>query len=231
MALLNEHIFHLKEVLSHGAASDDSRLSDRHIYHILKYLRAKKVKEKADKSNQLSPFLYQSVDCFPMELAEPGDCGCIITGCKVLKSTYDLPTIITARNRILLEVRTLLGDKIDYMPEIRVRYARQSRTMSNKRFWYVHNNKLIVVDPDNMLENIAVEGVFQDPMDLMNISSCAANNHPCYDPYSEDFPLPDELAADVYSISYSELYKIMMMIPMDNSNNTVDDSALAPKQK
>ena len=231
MALLNEHIFHLKEVLSHGAASDDSRLSDRHIYHILKYLRAKKVKEKADKSHQLSPFLYNTVDCFPMELAEPGDCGCIITGCKVLKSTYDLPMIVTARNRILLDVYTLLGEKIDYLPKSRVRNISKTRTMKDKRFWYVHNKKIIVIDPDNMLENISIEGIFNDPLELMNISSCAANNNACYDPYTEDFSLTDELAAEIYASSYTELYKIMMMIPMDATSNAADDAALAPKQK
>ena len=231
MELLNVHIFHLKEVLSHGAASDDSRLADRHIYHILKYLRAKKVKEKADKSHQLSPFLYQAVDCFPMELAEPQDCGCIITGCKVLKSTYDLPTVITARNRILLNVYTLLGEKIDPIEKSRVKRLNQTRTMKNKRFWYIHNNKVIVIDPDNMLENISIEGVFNDPLELMNISSCAANNNTCYDPYTEDFALTDELAAEIYALSYTELAKIMMLIPADSVSNAADDAALAPKQK
>ena len=229
MALLNEHIFHLKEVLSHGAASDDSRLSDRHIYHILKYLRAKKVKEKADKSHQLSPFLYQAVDCFPMELAEPQDCGCIITGCKVLKSTYELPTVITARNRILLNVYTLLGEKIDYLDKSRVKRLHLTRTMKDKRFWYLHNNYLIVVDPDNMLENVSIEGIFQDPMDLMNISSCAANNNSCYDPYTEDFAMPDEISQEVYAMSYTELYKIMMMLPQDLTSNAADDTVLKGK--
>lgn len=229
MALLNEDIYHIKEVLSHGIASDDTRLSDRHIYHVLKYLRAKKIKEKAERNTLLSPFLYQAVDCFPIEIAQPHDCGCIDTGCRVLKSTYNLPRYFTIRNRDLFEVRTMFGDKIDYIPITKAKNRKYRRVQGNGMYWYVHNKKLVVVDPHNALERVSIEGIFQDPLELAQINSCG-EDAVCYDPYTTDFPMDESLRADVYALSYQELYKIMMQIPADTSNNAVDDLTLIQKK-
>ena len=68
MALLSEHIAHIKSVLSRGAESDDSRYSDRQIYFLLRYLRAELFKQKLDKYNYVSPFNYQTIPCIPLEL-------------------------------------------------------------------------------------------------------------------------------------------------------------------
>lgn len=225
MGLLSEHIYHIKEVLSHGIPSDDTRLSDRHIYHILKYLRGKKIKEKAERNTLLSPFLYQSIDCFPIEIAQPHDCGCIDTGCRVLKSTQDLPRYFTVRNRDLVEVRTMFGDKIDYIPITKAKYRKYRRVQGNGMYWYIHNRKLVVVDPNNALERVSVEGIFQDPLDLSEITSCGETTE-CYNPYTMNFPMDESLVADIYALSYTELLKIMMTVPTDMSNNASDDLSL-----
>jgi hypothetical protein len=228
MAVLNEHIQHIKEVLSHGIPSDDTRMSDRHIYHILKYLRAKKIKEKAERNTLLSPFLYQAIDCFPIEIAQPHDCGCIDTGCRVLKSTEDLPRYFTVRNRDLVEVRTMFGDKIDYIPITKAKNRKYRRVQGNGMYWYIHNKKLVVVDPNNALERVSVEGIFQDPVELASITSCGTETS-CYDVFTSDFPMDESLVADVMSMTYQELYKIMMTVPADTSNNAADDLTLTQR--
>jgi len=220
-----EIISYIQNIFNNGPKTDETQLSDRMAYFIIKKFRAKRIKERADKFNKIPDAYYQSIDCFPMELTQMIDCDCIDTGCKVLKSTNKVPLFVTGRNMALLNVYTLLGEPISPSSLEEVRWNKYSRTKKDKRFWFMWNEYLVVVDPDNMLENVIVRAVFEDPLSLEGLGAC--DGVVCADPYEEDFSLPGEDLDYISNLSFSELQKMLMM-PQDLEN---DAASIRPQNK
>jgi len=212
-----EIISYIQNIFNNGPKTDEAQLSDRLAYFLIRKFRAKRIKEKSDKFNKIPDTYYQSVDCFPMELTQMIDCDCIDTGCKVLKSTYKVPLFVTGRNSALLNVYTLTGESISPSSLEETKYNKYSKTKKNKRFWFMWNDYLVVVDPDNMLENVIIKGVFEDPLSLDGLGAC--DGVTCSDPYEEDFPLNGDDLDVVTALVMKEL-QTMISMPADLDNDS-----------
>lgn len=230
MALLSEHIAHIKTVLSRGAASDNTRFSDRQIYFMLKYLRAKLLKQKFDKYHYVSPFNYQTITCIPLSLVSANEgCECYDDGCQVLKSQYEIPRVIVNRNQMMLEVFTQSGELISLLRESEAKRAKYSKT-KNKGYTYEIINNYLYVRGDHRLKVIKIVGIFEDPMEVNIPGACGEGVVQCFDPYSDDFPLDLELTDAINKLAYEELIKLMQVMPEDIENNSKDVQPQQAKQ-
>lgn len=92
-----EHIYAIKNILSHGPTSDDFSYSDRLILHFLQVSRGILVEQKIDKYYYISEQTYQDW-CATLELSSFHDCcNGPDLDCKVLKSTLPLPKFLNSR--------------------------------------------------------------------------------------------------------------------------------------
>jgi len=222
MALLSEHIAHIKSVLSKGAESDNSRYSDRQIYFLLKYLRAELLKQKLDKYHFVSPFNYQTIPCIELEKVDENEgCECYSTGCLILKSKYALPRVIVNRNQLLLKIWTPAGIVVDYATNDEVKRAKYSKT-KNSGYTYEIINNYIYVRGNLSLEALKVRAIFTDPLEV-NIPGACGDNQTCFDPYTEDFPLDLEMTRALNKMSYEELVGVMSKMKEDMENNSNDE--------
>ena len=114
MATRLEHVYAIQNIINRGVKSDDARISNRLIEHFLNASRSILVKQKLDKYQPLSQQSYQTL-CIPLEEGSYHDCSCVTVdlGCKVLKSTCELPTELVKRWKSSMTIQFLDGRTID----------------------------------------------------------------------------------------------------------------------
>lgn len=215
---INEVISYIQNIYNKGPKTDETELSDRMVYQIAKKVRAKLIKQKADKWNKIPDAYYQSIDCFPLEVEPLIDCNCIDNGCRVLKSKYKVPLFVTGRNRPLFNVYTVFGDSISPTSLDERNYNKYSKTKQNKKGWFLHNGYLVVIDDTNMMEMAMIKGVFEDPLELDGITAC--EDVTCENPYSVEFALEGEMFDTLTKMVYQELLQVMKAQPQDLSNDS-----------
>lgn len=221
--LIGEVISSIKEFLSRGISSDDVRWSDPFIYFQTLLVRARLLKNKKDKFQELSPFSYQTLECFPLVWTTLYDCPCYDVDCKFLVSKYNIPDIVGYRNGLLIDtVRTLGGRKIDRIDVGEITYLKDTRTKKNGLYWFIHNNKLVIVG-SSKLKVVTVRAIFIDPLQLNDIPVCDEDGeetyNPCYDPHTTDFPIEKEMIDDLEKMVIEKIKKMGEPSPQDNENN------------
>jgi hypothetical protein len=99
MGTRREHIYAVKNIINNGPASDDNRLSDRLIGHMLNTSRSVLLKRKMDKERTANESNYQVI-CVPLVSASYADCpNCNLPNlpCTLMKSTISIPKTILTR--------------------------------------------------------------------------------------------------------------------------------------
>jgi hypothetical protein len=228
---INEHIGHIQILFNSGVPSDDKKLSDEHIYHLMKIVRSRLLYEKQNKMYKLSERSYQYIPCLKLEEGVLNDCPCYNDDCTVLFSC-ELPSILNWRNNIFLHVTTIDGETIPQTTLKKSNYSKYKKVQLNKHSWFIHNNRLVVLG-DIRLCVVSLRGIFEDPLALEHISLCNTEgedlNVPCYDPMSDNFPMEPELIDVMYKLIVEEL-KMLYSLPQDNENNAKSVEAVQGKE-
>jgi hypothetical protein len=217
---INEHIAHIQTLFNSGLASDDKKLSDMHIYHLLKLVRSRLLYEKQNKMYKISDFSFQYIPCLKLEEGFLNDCPCVPQDCPVLVSK-PLPKPLNWRNGYMLKVTTLDGVTIPEMSLAKYKYQKYRKTQLSKYGWFIHDGRLIVVG-DLRLCLVSIKGLFEDPTELEGISICDSegNETPakCYDVTTDEFPIDTELVDTMYKLVTDQL-GLAYQLPQDNENN------------
>lgn len=224
--IINEAISRLQIKLNRGVPSDDSRYSDEFLYSLLKTMRSKRLRQKLDQSVYLSDFNYNTIPCLPLELGHFSDCPCFTDDCFILRSTVQLPKIMSFRTSIAVKyVTTIDGQTLTHTSFSANKYDKHRKvqaTDDNLRY-FIHNNYLYVVG-STTLKVVTLTAIFEDPLELNGINACDTEGNPipgtCFNPKTEDFPLESELYDDVESMIMETLLKHVEITPQDNENNS-----------
>jgi len=219
---INEAISRLKILLENGIASDDTILSNRFLYSILKTLRTKRIRQKLDSYFFLSPFYYNTIDCVPLTLGKFADCPCFTNDCFILRSKYKIPKIMSTRNKLAIKaVTTITGQIISETSPTQDEYKKYTRTKKEGIFYFIHNDYLYITGTTT-LKVITLTAIFENPIDLSGINACdtEGNNLPnvCFEPKSSDFPIDEDLFDDIENMALEKLYKTLR-VPNDSENN------------
>ena len=96
--LIRDIISRVKALYNRGVASDDSRLSNRHVYSKLRSARSLLIKREQENKKKTSPWNIQVIGCLQLEVTDPASCDCVvIKGCKLLKSKCKIPRAIQTK--------------------------------------------------------------------------------------------------------------------------------------
>lgn len=122
MTLL-QHIYAVKNILSHGPSSDDFSFSESFIAHMLQVARAQLMYDKD--LYYISEQNYQDL-CLDLELASFHECCDTpeFEDCKILKSTIELPKFLDSKFGNSIKVMDLLGN---VLPEIKLTQNKYSQ--------------------------------------------------------------------------------------------------------
>ena len=228
-------ISRIQSMYSKGTASDDSRLSARHIYSKMKTSRSFLLKRELDKrksAQSISEWNIQTIPCVSMVLVPPHECPCAPpVGCKILRSECPIPKPIQSNltGPYLTDVTSLDGGIIFTATTwSRKKYRNADKYTASKPDYFLRDEYLyITVNTD--LEAICLSGIFEDPDQAeLFIEECTCAED-CVDPeincqayYDKFLDMDEYLVEPLIDLVMKELL-MLAQIPSDNTNNAIDD--------
>ena len=182
MLLIKEIIQRVQSLYSKGAQSDDSRLSQRHIYSKLISLRSKYISQQAKKRQKLNQWNFQTLPCVEVIKVPQSLCPCVtVPGCDILRTKYPLPKPLSNLNNHLIQsVTSVDGNTI--FSEIQwneVKYKASSKYTSTKPDFFINDGYLYIIgliQKMRHLKVITITGLFEDPLsaeDFPSICDCS----------------------------------------------------------
>ena len=201
---------------------DAAGLSDRYIYSlILKY--GKTLMRREDNMNKLLNYhtIWKPIDCLELEEIDrvPESCGCVISGCKLLRNKKALPKIIDGYNGPLIRFMSSLDQSIEVKPTTAIAYKKMTKQKNfkynkTKYYWYVDN---YLYFPNIEWDAVRLECVPES--DISNFNSDESDN--CIYAQDMDCPIPEFLFSEIENMIANEL-GISIRIPMDQQHDNIN---------
>jgi hypothetical protein len=229
---LKEIIQRVQSLYSKGVQSDDSRLSNRHIYNKILTLRSRLIAQQHNKKQKISQWNYQTIPCIELIKVPANDCPCIPPiGCDVLRSKYELPEPLTGlSNYIIQSVFTIdRSIRLDEISVSAVNYQKGNKYSSKKINYYIHNNYIYVTASSSSIHNlkfITLTAIFEDPFKANEFKTFCDEGctdcKKCNDFLEEDFPIDNDLIDTVVEMCIPELIQLFSQNIEDLTNNSRD---------
>jgi hypothetical protein len=225
--LIRDVISRVKALYNKGAASDDSRLSNRHVYSKIRSVRSLLIKREQDKKVKTNPWNIQVLNCIQLEVVDPSSCDCVISdGCKLLRSKCKLPKPIQSKIGTGIEnVSTIDGSTV-FSPTTwaKKRYKSGNKYTSGVSDYFVRDEYLYITH-NTLLSVAAVSGIFEDPYEVENFNvndECACDTNEdvsCVTPMDSPLSLDEFLIEPLMQLCVQELIQIFVMMPEDKDND------------
>ena len=221
--IVRQLIDRIQELYSKGVPSDDSRLSNRHIYNKLMSVRSRLMSEKARKRQAIR---YQFLPCIQLIDAPISECCCIPdNACKVRRSKHKLPRLMMAMDDYLISfVATLNRKNINKINPTDIDHIISGSKYAKKStFYYIQNDYLYIVGNDK-LEIVMMEALFEGDIPQYFIDCCDETGvvTDCVSPLDKEFSIDSELIEPLITLSKEELIGDFLQMREDVSNDASD---------
>jgi len=218
-----ELIQRVQSLYSKGVESDDSRLTNRHIYNKLLTARDSVIFKNKQYSNMHNKdSIYQIVDCENLEQANLSDCSCYaLNDCYVSKTSCELPEIKYFNGELLIANVSSIDGAIRFNKTTfeQFKYIGGNRFTANKPWYFIKNNYLYVSNTYKM-KQIRIKAAFTNPVKAY-LYDCK-NGTNCKDLYEAEFPVPEEFIDEIISYAINELVTTLYRTREDLSNDSKD---------
>ncbi len=210
------------------AYSNDSSLSKRYIYNLLRSARSELLKQEAEKKRLWNSFTTQAINCFKLIPVDISECCDYETGCLILKSIIPLPKLIdTIFGKIITGMYDISGNDIDKTTLKDWNLVRKRKyRLASKAKWFIKNDYLYVVDINDIedIEEFPVvpEGIFEDPSAVERLNYCDELNSCTVSALDYEFNCPGYLERRIFAITAQEVAR-KLGIPRDDENNARED--------
>jgi hypothetical protein len=224
--LIREAIARIKSLYNRGAASDDTRLSNRHIYSKLKSVRALLIKQSQDRKSKTSPWNVQVIPCLKLQPSSAHECKCVIpSSCTLLRSVCKIPKPIQTKLATGIESVSTLDGSVLFTRTTwaKKRYKSGDRYTSAISDYFIRDNYLYITH-NTMLEYASISGIFEDPVDIEEFirneeCSCGEEVDPCIQAMDKELKMEDHLFESTIQLATQELIQMFMPMSEDNENN------------
>jgi hypothetical protein len=228
MATLNEIAYDILNTLRGGQSSDDDLISLRQLYFQINVVRAKLIREDLNKGRSISNNVSQSLGCLDVELTDSSVCCGIDTGCKVLRSTQQLPEpvelyqqdLITKIGPISIGSRPYDIVSIDRIPFMGFT---PFSGINGQTYAAIQDRYVYLFTPKNkpiLTTKISVYGIWADPMDAARFNHCDGTT--CFNEDSE-YPVSTHMIETIKQIVINDSGRIIASAPSDSSGDSKND--------
>lgn len=208
--------------------SDDSSYTDELLYELVAKARSEIMDKEYNKFEYKSDWDYQHI-CVPMCVATNHDCDCVPVGCKVLKSKFQLPRPLTARNKNEFYVYTLGGTPLIPMNKRDYDLAQLSDILKDVIGYEIRDKWLILWGADTQRvipKTLDIKMIPEDVVQLAQVPKCNANGtytgETCLDPLILDMNMKGayEMLAYQRVLDYLGVKAKFPDNPSNDSNQT-----------
>lgn len=222
MATLNELIYNIRNLAAGGILSDDQLISNRQMAFIINYTRAFLIKKDLDKKKSINPDIIQDLGCVPVQPVDKAECCELIVDCLILRTVDPLPKTIALNHSNPITFVGLLdgSESFDFISQARSRWTQYETYTANYRRAYLKNGHLYVSN-DLLLEDINVQGVFEDPLAAAKYHNC--NGEPCFS-FDSTYPIEESMIKALTQSIITDELGIVARTKQDNFNNAKDDT-------
>ena len=218
--LIGESVQRVQSLYSKGVDTDDSRLSDRHVYNKLLTIRSKLIVERLRKRQSLSEWDLQPLHCIEMIPQQAISCG-LSYKCSFMKSKYPLPSAITpdcTENVVVTSYDALtIYSRTTFET---YKYIGGNKYSSGKEYYYIHDNYLYLINSRMKLAHM--HGIWRDPAEVWRLHMLYQNKSTCFSNETVGIFTPLETLEKMIELSTVELVQFFNTGREDISNNSRD---------
>jgi len=210
---VKELIDRVQSLYSRGVANDMGRLSDRHIYSVLKSTRMALLSQQLKKKQRISDWNYTVLPCVELIKVPNHECSCLgDLGCDIYRTKYPLPKIITDSNKHYIEFVMSIesGKKLEEITRQGVLYLKGNKYTQSKPKYLFENGYLYF--PINKSPGIVkIKLLLEDPIEAINFPSICKDCNDCIECtsiYESEFPIDGDLIKPLVEMSLTETIQI-----------------------
>lgn len=220
---IREAINRVQSLYSKGAASDDTRLSSRHIYSKLKSARSFLLTRELNKNKKLSERNIEYIECMPLQKALPYECPSIPKlGCTILRTECKIPKFISNKYGDYITSVTSIDGSYTFSPTTfeEKKYKAANKYTSGAIDYYTKNDYLYITSKE-VIPAITVGGIWDD---ITNYSCnvCTKGSVNCSDIKDKDFKVDAYLEEPIIELAVNELVNLFNRNPEDLENDSKD---------
>lgn len=226
MLSLNDLHSQLDELLN--VNSNESSISKELYTDLINEQRSLMIRNEYNKGRSIDPSVKQELPCLEVEIVSPTTCCVSLPGCdKILRTKKRIPSVIEFSHKtgiISVGPTNILIPRYSFVEYSRIPFVGNSRTTSKTVYAFLYDGYIWVFCKDfskiALMENITVEGLFDDPSALSEFINCSTGNA-CWSP-DKIYPIKQWMWVYAKQEIKQQLAP-KLGLPLDESNNTKDD--------
>lgn len=224
----SEIIQRVQSMYSRGVQSDDTRLSNRHIYSKLVTVRARLLTQEAKKKQRISQWNYQPLPCVEVIKVPKHECPCYPpTDCMVLRTRHKIPKpLLNYSDNLIQFVGTLdMSIKFNSTTNNAVNSLKGNKYGTKGHYYFVLNDYIYLVTPLK-LDGIMIVGLFEDPIKANEFPSMCGDStecEECIDILDSEFPIDNDKVEPLIELAMQELVIMFTRMQEDINNNNNED--------
>ena len=188
--------------------AESEHLSRHQIELWIKSYRAQLIKQDIDRGRTINPLYTTTIKTEIEAITEPN-------GHTIYVGTTELPSLIDFNNRPgVISVKDAYGNLIQIGSETKMKLQRFRKYSCNDYIAYVKDNKIYVEGDSNVLENIEVQIIAEDPTELGE----------CYNPNTDEYPIPASMWGIIKQMIFTKDFQTMRQMVSDTTNDSVDNT-------
>jgi hypothetical protein len=209
--------------------SDDGDIDDRYIIHLYNIKRARYLRQDLNNYQHTTDISVTQTLCMATEVVSANECG-LEYDCETILRTVDkIPTPLDLHLKsaiIAIKPTTRLAVPFSFTTKQKAVYSKYSPF--NTVYAFLDNDMYIYIVGKqaelNLIECVTVTGIFEDPLALMDYSTCCGcdDAKPCYDMYTTNYPLQPHYIDFIKAEIIKEL-TISVNTPQDRENDSDDE--------
>lgn len=222
--LLSEIVYNIKNLIAGGIESDDENLSNAQVAFMINYYRAKLFRQDRLKGRMGKELYVQNLGKVPLIQADKNEC-CEIDAC-ILRTEKQIPKPLETYDGLNLSfIGTLGGRPYEKKTHNSIIWSKSAKYTGSNTKWYYQNGYIYIVNPsDPMLDNVNIQGTFENPSKATEFRTCdCPNGDDCIeDNLDYEYPLPaHHIDLIVKLVAETEL-RLLTALPTDITNDSMD---------
>ena len=225
--IIAEIVERIQSLYSRGVSSDESRLSDRHVYNKALSVRMQLLSQQLKKKQRLSDWNYTILPCVELIKVPNHECDCLgDLGCDIYRTKFKIPRVMTDSNRHYIEfVMTIdSGMKIEETTRQGVMYLKGNKYTGTKPKYLFENGYLYFPLKKNP-GIVKIKLLAEDPLEAHQYPSFCEECEDCADckPIPEyTFDIDGDLIEPLIDICVQEIIVIFGQKKEDRASNSRD---------
>ena len=225
--IVKEIIERIQSLYSKGVSSDESRLSDRHVYNKILTVRMQLLSQQLKKKQRVSDWNYSVLPCVELIKVPNHECSCLgDLGCDVYRTKNKIPKVMTDSNRHFIEYVMSVENsiRIEEVTRQGVNYLKGNKYTKAKPK-YLFENGYLYFPVQNSPGVVKIKLLAEDPLEANKFPSLCNDCEDCVDcvPLIDmEFPIDGDLIEPLVDIIINEIIGVFSGRREDIQNDSSD---------